>query len=46
MAVNLQKGQKISLDKEAGVTLTKIIIMLSCVAVKCKGFFGFDGKSQ
>ena len=28
MAVSLQKGQKISLDKEAGVKLTKIIMGL------------------
>ena len=46
MAVNLQKGQKISLDKEAGVTLTKIIMGLGWDAVKSKGFFGFGGKAQ
>jgi tellurium resistance protein TerZ len=45
MSVNLQKGQKISLDKEAGVTLSKIIMGLAWDAVKSKGFFGFGGKA-
>ncbi len=45
MSVNLQKGQKISLDKEAGVQLTKIIMGLAWDAVKSKGFFGFGGKA-
>ena len=45
MAVNLQKGQKISLDKEAGVKLTKIIMGLGWDAVKSKGFFGFGAKT-
>ena len=43
MAVNLQKGQKISLDKEAGVKLTKIVMGLGWDSVKSKGFFGFGG---
>lgn len=46
MAVNLQKGQKISLDKEAGTQLTKIIMGLGWDAVKTKGFFGFGSKTQ
>ncbi len=46
MAVNLQKGQKISLEKEAGGTLTKVIMGLGWDAVKSKGFFGFGGGSQ
>jgi tellurium resistance protein TerZ len=46
MSVNLQKGQKISLEKEAGVQLTKIIMGLGWDAVKSKGFFGFGGKAQ
>lgn len=46
MTVNLQKGQKISLDKEAGVKLTKIIMGLGWDAVKSKGIFGFGGKAQ
>jgi tellurium resistance protein TerZ len=45
MSVNLQKGQKISLDKEAGVQLTKIIMGLAWDAVKSKGFLGFGGKA-
>ena len=46
MAINLQKGQKISLDKEAGVKLTKIIMGLGWDAVKTKGFLGFGSKTQ
>lgn len=46
MAINLQKGQKISLDKEAGVTLTKIIMGLAWDVVKSKGFLGFGGKGK
>ena len=46
MVVNLQKGQKISLDKEAGTQLTKIIMGLGWDAVKTKGFFGFGSKTQ
>jgi tellurium resistance protein TerZ len=46
MAVNLQKGQKISLEKEAGVKLVKIIMGLGWDAVKSGGFFGFGSKSK
>ncbi len=46
MAINLEKGQKISLEKEAGTTLTKITMGLGWDAVKTKGFLGFGGKSQ
>ena len=46
MAINLAKGQKISLDKEAGVKLSKIIMGLGWDAVKSKGFLGFGSKSQ
>jgi tellurium resistance protein TerZ len=45
MAVSLQKGQKISLDKEAGGALTKITMGLGWDAVKSKGLFGFGAKS-
>jgi tellurium resistance protein TerZ len=41
MAVNLQKGQKISLEKEAGGTLNKVIMGLAWDVVKGKGMFGF-----
>lgn len=46
MAISLSKGQKISLDKEAGVQLTKIIMGLGWDPVKKKGLFGFGGGSQ
>ena len=46
MSVNLQKGQKISLDKEAGGTLTKITMGLGWDAVKTKGFLGFGGGGE
>ena len=46
MSINLQKGQKISLDKEAGVALTRITMGLGWDAVKAKGLFGFGGKTQ
>lgn len=45
MSVNLQKGQKISLDKEAGGALSKIIMGLGWDAVKSKGFLGFGGST-
>jgi tellurium resistance protein TerZ len=45
MAVTLTKGQKISLDKEAGGTLTKVIMGLGWDAAKRGGggIFGFLG---
>jgi tellurium resistance protein TerZ len=46
MAINLQKGQKISLDKEAGVKLTNITMGLGWDPIKTKGIFGFGSKSQ
>lgn len=46
MAINLQKGQKISLDKEAGVKLTRILMGLAWDPVKTKGFLGFGSKTQ
>jgi tellurium resistance protein TerZ len=45
MAVTLQKGQKISLDKEAGTSLSKVVMGLGWDTVKKKGLFGF-GSSQ
>ena len=45
MAVNLQKGQKISLEKEAGSALTKVVMGLGWDVAKKKGFFGFGGGS-
>lgn len=40
MAINLQKGQKISLEKEAGGGLSKIVMGLGWDAKKSGGFFG------
>ena len=46
MAINLQKGQKISLEKEAGGTLNNVVMGLGWDAVKKKGLFGFGGGSK
>lgn len=46
MSVNLSKGQKISLDKEAGGALTKVTMGLGWDAIKSRGLFGFGGKSE
>lgn len=45
MSVNLQKGQKISLDKESGGGLNRVTMGLGWDAVKSKGFFGFGAKT-
>jgi tellurium resistance protein TerZ len=45
MAVNLSKGQKISLEKEAGGALTTVIMGLGWDVVQKKGFLGFGGGS-
>ena len=45
MAISLQKGQKISLTKEAGASLRTIVMGLGWDAVKKKGMFGFGGES-
>ena len=46
MSVNLQKGQKISLEKEAGGALAKVTMGLGWDAIKSKGLFGFGGKTE
>ena len=46
MAVNLQKGQKISLEKEAGGTLTSVVMGLGWDVARKKGLFGFGGGNQ
>ena len=46
MAISLQKGQKISLTKEAGTPLRTIVMGLGWDAVKKKGMFGFGGESE
>ena len=43
MSVNLQKGQTISLDKEAGGALSRVTMGLGWDVAKSKGFFGFGG---
>lgn len=45
MAISLQKGQKISLEKESGQVLAKIIMGLGWDAVKKRGLFGGGGGS-
>lgn len=46
MGIDLSKGQKISLTKEAGSTLTKVVMGLGWDAVKKKGMFGLFSSSQ
>ena len=46
MAVNLQKGQKISLEKEAGGALSRVTMGLGWDVAKSGGFFGFGAKSD
>jgi tellurium resistance protein TerZ len=46
MTVNLQKGQKISLDKEAGGALSRVTMGLGWDAIKSKGFLGFGAKTE
>ncbi len=46
MSVSLTKGQKISLDKEAGSALSKITMGLGWDAIKTKGFLGFGSKTE
>lgn len=47
MAINLSKGQKISLTKEAGgVQLTRVVMGLGWDAKKKGGLFGFGGSQQ
>ena len=46
MSVNLQKGQKISLEKEAGGSLAKVTMGLGWDAIKTKGLFGFGAKTE
>jgi len=45
MAVNLQKGQKISLEKEVGGALSSVVMGLGWDVAKKKGLFGF-GRNQ
>lgn len=45
MALSLQKGQQISLTKEAGPSLSTVRMGLGWDAMKKKGLFGFGAKS-
>ncbi|SMB88423.1 TerD family protein [Deinococcus hopiensis] len=45
MALSLQKGQQISLIKEAGPSLSTVRMGLGWDAIKKKGLFGFGSKS-
>lgn len=48
MGINLQKGQRISLEKEAGRGLSRVVMGLGWVMkqVQSKGFLGFGGGSR
>jgi len=46
MSVNLSKGQKISLEKEAGGALSKVTMGLGWDAIKTRGFLGFGGRTE
>jgi tellurium resistance protein TerZ len=46
MTVNLQKGQKISLEKEAGGALARVTMGLGWDAIKVGGIFGFGARTQ
>ncbi|MEB1180993.1 TerD family protein [Xanthomonas campestris pv. campestris] len=46
MSVSLSKGQRISLSKEGGAQLTKVVMGLGWDAKKTKGFFGFGQRDQ
>jgi tellurium resistance protein TerZ len=46
MTVNLQKGQKISLDKEAGGALSRVTMGLGWDAIKKGGFFGLGARTE
>lgn len=46
MSVNLVKGQKISLIKEGGATLTKVVMGLGWDVQKKKGWFGGESEGD
>lgn len=48
MGINLQKGQRISLDKEAGRGLSRVVMGLGwgMKQVQSKGFLGFGGGAR
>lgn len=46
MAINLQKGQRISLEKSNGNKLQNICIGINWGAIEKKGLFGFSSKKE
>ena len=46
MAINLEKGQKISLQKADGSSLTQVFLGVGWDVAKSKGLFGFGGSSE
>lgn len=46
MALSLVKGQKISLEKESGTSLSKVVMGLGWDVAEKKGFFGFGAQSS
>ena len=45
MAINLEKGQKINLEKADGSSLQQIFLGVGWDVAKSKGLFGFGGGS-
>lgn len=46
MAINLEKGQRISLEKSNGSKLQNICVGINWGAIEKKGMFGFGGKKE
>jgi tellurium resistance protein TerZ len=46
MAINLEKGQKINLQKSDGSSLQQVFLGVGWDVAKSKGFFGFGGGSE
>ena len=46
MAINLQKGQRISLEKTDGAKLQNICVGINLGAIEKKGLFGFGGHKE
>ena len=44
MAINLEKGQRINLEKDGGQKLTNFCVGCNLVAIKKKTFFGLAEK--
>lgn len=46
MAINLQKGQRISLEKTSGAKLQSVCVGINWGAIEKKGMFGFGGSKE